>query len=76
MFAAEEISKEYQDMLERDGRRWKVADTSGDDQLDKEEYGCFMHPEDCTHMRDVVVTVSTHTCAAAPAEGGHALPGG
>ena len=42
-------------MMERDERRWKVADEDSDGALSKAEYGCFMHPEDCTHMRDIVV---------------------
>lgn len=33
----------------------KVADYDSDGRLDRTEYGCFMHPEDCDHMRDIVV---------------------
>lgn len=44
-------------MIVRDERRWKVADYDSDGKLDRTEYGCFMHPEDCDHMRDIVVTV-------------------
>lgn len=50
------LTKEYTDMMARDQRRWKAADLNHDDQLNKEEYGCFMHPEDCEHMKDIVVT--------------------
>jgi len=51
----QELSKEYADMMKRDERRWKVADEDSDEALSKAEYGCFMHPEDCDHMRDIVV---------------------
>lgn len=39
----------------RDQKRWNVADVNKDGELDKEEYTCFMHPEDCAHMKDIVV---------------------
>lgn len=45
-------------MMERDQRRWKTADQNKDDNLDKEEYACFVHPESCEHMKDLVVSVS------------------
>jgi len=51
----QELSPEYQKMIIRDQRRWKVADYDSNDLLDRTEYGCFMHPEDCDHMRDIVV---------------------
>uniref|UniRef100_A0A915CR78 Reticulocalbin-3 n=1 Tax=Ditylenchus dipsaci TaxID=166011 RepID=A0A915CR78_9BILA len=51
----QDISPEYAKMIKRDERRWKVADYDSDDKLDRTEYGCFMHPEDCDHMRDIVV---------------------
>lgn len=51
----QEISPEYAKMIARDNRRWKVADYDSDGLLDRTEYGCFMHPEDCDHMRDIVV---------------------
>lgn len=35
-----------------------MADKLADDTLDKEEYTCFMHPETCDHMKDVIVMVS------------------
>jgi len=53
---ATEIAKEYAQMKTRDERRWKLADKSGDGSLDKEEYSCFMHPENCDHMKEVIVT--------------------
>lgn len=46
-------------MMERDKKRWQQADLSKDDNLDKEEYSCFMHPESCEHMKDLVVQVET-----------------
>jgi len=50
-----EVAPEYARMMGRDERRWKVADYDSDGKMDRTEYGCFMHPEDCDHMRDVVV---------------------
>lgn len=47
--------KTYQDMLRRDERRWKLADTDGDEALDKEQFSDFLHPEEVDHMRDVIV---------------------
>uniref|UniRef100_A0A0N4ZHH0 Reticulocalbin-3 n=1 Tax=Parastrongyloides trichosuri TaxID=131310 RepID=A0A0N4ZHH0_PARTI len=52
----QDLSDEYKKMIARDERRWKVADYDSDNKLDRTEYGCFMHPEDCESMRDVVVT--------------------
>lgn len=51
----QEVPEEYKKMITRDQRRWKVADYDSDGRLDRTEYGCFMHPEDCDHMRDIVV---------------------
>lgn len=42
-------------MLERDRRRWKMADVDSDDALSQEEFLNFIHPEDAPHMQDVVV---------------------
>ncbi|KAI6188436.1 Calumenin-A [Aphelenchoides besseyi] len=53
--AGQEISPEYERMIKRDERRWAVADYDSNNKLDRTEYGCFMHPEDCDHMRDIVV---------------------
>lgn len=55
--AGQELSAEYQRMIKRDERRWGVADYDSNGKLDRTEYGCFMHPEDCDHMRDIVVMV-------------------
>uniref|UniRef100_A0A914RFN1 EF-hand domain-containing protein n=1 Tax=Parascaris equorum TaxID=6256 RepID=A0A914RFN1_PAREQ len=54
----QELSPEYAKMVSRDERRWKVADYDSNGVLDRTEYGCFMHPEDCDHMRDIVVASS------------------
>lgn len=54
--STDEMAPEYAQMLTRDERRWKLADKNKDNTLDKEEYSCFTHPEDCDHMKDVIVT--------------------
>jgi Ca2+-binding EF-hand superfamily protein len=56
---SQDISPEYAKMITRDERRWKVADYDSNGVLDRTEYGCFMHPEDCDHMRDIVVMETT-----------------
>ena len=50
-----EVAPEYAKMIGRDERRWKVADADNDTMIDQKEYECFMHPEDCERMRDIVV---------------------
>ncbi|KAL1459799.1 hypothetical protein WDU94_011753 [Cyamophila willieti] len=45
----------YQVMLNRDKRRWDVADINGDKALTREEFASFLHPEETAHMRDLVV---------------------
>lgn len=45
----------YKVMLTRDRRRWSVADRTGDDELSREEFMDFLHPEESPYMRDVVV---------------------
>ena len=42
-------------MVRRDRRRWERADLDKDDQLTREEYTAFLHPEEFEHMKDVVV---------------------
>jgi Ca2+-binding EF-hand superfamily protein len=46
----------YKAMLNRDRRRWSVADGNADDELTLEEFTEFLHPEESPRMRDVVVT--------------------
>ncbi|XP_049291706.1 calumenin-B [Anopheles funestus] len=46
----------YRAMMKRDRRRWSIADRDGDDELTREEFTDFLHPEESTQMRDVVVT--------------------
>lgn len=45
----------YTKMMERDRRRWKMADIDSDDALTEKEFLHFIHPEDASHMQDVVV---------------------
>lgn len=58
--APEELEKEehgisYKRMLARDRRRWGVADQDNDDQLTRQEFTAFLHPEDHPLMRDIVI---------------------
>ncbi|XP_023301118.2 calumenin-B [Lucilia cuprina] len=52
----EENGISYQNMLNRDRRRWGVADQDLDDALTKEEFTAFLHPVDHPTMRDVVLS--------------------
>lgn len=45
--------------IAHDERRWKLADTSGDGMLDKEEFSNFIHPEEAPHMRESLIEVLT-----------------
>ncbi|CAL8318352.1 unnamed protein product [Lota lota] len=45
----------YQQMMARDERRFKIADKNGDLIADKEEFTAFLHPEDYDHMKEIVV---------------------
>lgn len=45
----------YKEMLERDYRRFKLADIDYDGILSFTEYIDFLHPEDAPHMREVVI---------------------
>jgi hypothetical protein len=46
----------YQDMIDRDKKRFDAADEDGDGKLTRDEYAIFLHPEDSPHMRDVVIS--------------------
>merc|ERR1712131_252931 len=46
---------DYQKMMARDERRFKMADRNGDHIADKEEFTAFLHPDDYDHMKDIVV---------------------
>ena len=52
----EENGISYQSMLNRDRRRWAVADQDLDDALTKQEFTAFLHPVDHPTMRDVVLS--------------------
>ncbi|CAH2063160.1 unnamed protein product, partial [Iphiclides podalirius] len=45
----------YSNLLKRDRRRWVYADGDQDDALNRTEFAFFLHPEDHSGMRDVVV---------------------
>uniref|UniRef100_A0A1W7R9T9 Reticulocalbin-3 n=1 Tax=Hadrurus spadix TaxID=141984 RepID=A0A1W7R9T9_9SCOR len=45
----------YKEMLQKDKRRWSVADQNKDNSLSKDEFADFLHPEESPQMRDVVV---------------------
>ena len=40
----------------RDRRRWHLADANKDDNLDREEFSGFLHPESEERMGEIVVT--------------------
>jgi len=44
----------YKQMMARDERRWKKADTDGDNACNVEEFRAFLHPEEYDHMKEVV----------------------
>lgn len=45
----------YDDMVERDEQRFKLADKEGDKKLNAEEFSAFLHPENHDHMKGIVV---------------------
>lgn len=45
-------------MMDRDERRFKMADQDHDMNANKEEFTAFLHPEEYDHMKDIVVLVS------------------
>ena len=42
-------------MMQRDKRRWEAADKNKDKKLSKDEFSDFLHPEEATHMHDIVI---------------------
>lgn len=44
-------------MMERDERRFKIADLNSDMTATKEEFAAFLHPEEHEHMKDIIVVV-------------------
>lgn len=45
----------YAKMILRDKRRWAAADVDQDQLLSKEEFVAFLHPEESSHLKDIVV---------------------
>lgn len=45
----------YRQMMDRDERRFKMADHDSDMKASKEEFTAFLHPEEYEHMKDIVV---------------------
>ncbi|XP_062868778.1 reticulocalbin-1 [Trichomycterus rosablanca] len=45
----------FKKMLPRDERRFKAADLNGDGRAERDEFTCFLHPEEFERMRDIVV---------------------
>lgn len=50
-----DIEYNYTHMMNRDERRFRVADRNGDQMTSKEEFTAFLHPEDFAHMKEIVV---------------------
>uniref|UniRef100_A0A3P8UT21 Reticulocalbin-3 n=1 Tax=Cynoglossus semilaevis TaxID=244447 RepID=A0A3P8UT21_CYNSE len=55
----------YSQMMNRDERRFKMADQGNDLKATKEEFTAFLHPEEYDHMKDIVVLVSANKGALA-----------
>ena len=49
-------SNRLKEMEGRDRRRWRLADANNDDNLDREEFSAFLHPESEERMGEIVVT--------------------
>lgn len=48
----------YKRMMERDERRFKMADLNADMKATIEEFTAFLHPEEYDHMKDIIVMVT------------------
>uniref|UniRef100_A0A1W7R9T7 Reticulocalbin-3 n=1 Tax=Hadrurus spadix TaxID=141984 RepID=A0A1W7R9T7_9SCOR len=53
--ADDENGVTYKEMMRRDKRRWENADKDGNGALTKEEFADFLHPEEASHMHDIVI---------------------
>lgn len=51
----EENGISYKSLLKRDRNRWAVADQDLDDNLTREEFTAFLHPEDHPSMKNLVL---------------------
>ena len=49
-------SNRLKNMEGRDRRRWHLADADNDDNLDRDEFSAFLHPETEERMGEIVVT--------------------
>ncbi|XP_065646264.1 calumenin-B [Hydra vulgaris] len=54
-FADEGNIAHYKDMIARDERRFKLADTDNDGKLSREQFASFLHPESDDNMKPLVV---------------------
>lgn len=51
----EDSEYDYAHMMQRDERRFKMADLNGDMIADRDEFAAFLHPENIDRMKNVVV---------------------
>ena len=58
LLSIEDKSSPKDGLLNRDKRRWIVADVDGDNKLSREEFESFLHPEEFPRMREVLVDVT------------------
>lgn len=45
-------------MMERDERRFKMADLNKDMKATEDEFTAFLHPEEYDHMKEIIVMVT------------------
>ena len=45
----------YNQAIDRDNKRFNLADENGDKVLDREEFANFLHPQEAPHMREIVI---------------------